>query len=101
MLIDHKLKQLVGKPIIIIFIVADSGIVLSKSSISGILKGRPCKRNYNDYDLFAIKSTRETAIIYINLREWEEDNRYMVTLEPVNVLGKSTTPILNITFDSS
>lgn len=101
MLIEHKLKQLVGKPVIIIFIVADSGIVLSKISISGILKGRPCKRNYNDYDLFAVKSIRETAILYINLRQWVGDDRYMVTLEPVNVLGKSTTPILNIAFKTS
>lgn len=101
MLSEYELKQLVGKRIIVIFIVADSGIVLNKSSISGVLKGRPCERNFNDYDLFVVKATRGNAILYIDLRRWTSDSRYMVTLEPVNVLGKSTTPILNITFNSS
>lgn len=101
MLSERELKQLVGKPINVIFTVADYGIVLSKINYSGILRGRPCERNFNDYDLFAIKSTRETSILYINLRQWTSDSRYMVTLEPVNVLGKSTTPLLSITFNAS
>ena len=101
MLSEHELKPLVGKQIIVIFIVADSGVVLSKSSIAGKLRGRPCKRNFNDYDLFAVKATKGNAVIYIDLRRWAGDRRYMVTLEPVNVLGKSTTPLLNITFNPS
>ncbi len=101
MLSEHELKKLVGERIIVIFAVADNGIVVSKNSYSGTLKGRPCERNYNDFDLFAIKSTRETAILYIDLRRWVGDKRYMIILEPVNVLGKSTTPILNITFNAS
>ena len=99
MLSQHELKPLVGKHIVVIFAVADNGIVISKSSISGILKGRPCKRNFNDFDLFAVKATKENAVIYINLKQWVSDERYMVTLEPVNVLAKSTVPILNITFN--
>lgn len=101
MLNEHELKPLVGKHIIVIFTVADSGVVLSKSSHSGILRGRPCEHNFNDYDLFAVKATKGNAVIYINLRRWVGDKRYMVTLEPVNVLGKSTTPLLNITFNAS
>lgn len=101
MLSIHELKKLVGEHIIVIFTVADNGIVVSKSSYSGTLKGRPCKRNFNDFDLFAIKSTRETAVLYIDLRRWVGNKRYMVTLEPIDVLGKNTTPILNITFNPS
>lgn len=101
MLNQHELKPLVGKRIIVILIVANSGIVIGKNAISGILKGRPCKRNFNDYDLFAVKAARENAIIYINLKHWRGDNRYMVTFEPVNGLGQSATPILTITFNTS
>jgi len=101
MLSEHELKPLVGQQVIVILIVADGGVVIHKSSIAGKLRGRPCKLNFNDFDLFAVKATRDNSIIYINLRRWCSNERCMVTFEPVNGLGKSATPILNITFNAS
>ncbi len=69
MCIEYELKKLVGQMVTVVFTVADSGIVLSKSSYSGILKGRTCKHNHNNFDLFAIKSAKESALIYISLRQ--------------------------------
>ena len=100
-MLKYELKKLVGQKIILVFIVARAGLIISKFSCKGTLKGRPCKRDFNDFDLFAIKADRGNAIMYIDLSGWQSDSSYMITLERVNVLGGSAVPILHITFNPS
>lgn len=98
-MLRHLLEELVGHKIILIFIVARSGIVSHKSSCKGTLRGRPCKRNFNDCDLFAIRADEGNSITYLDPKTFDNDKSYMVTLEQTNALGKTGLPILCVTFN--
>jgi len=96
--LEYILKAYLGKEIILVFTVAQAGEVFHKISYRGRLKGRPCKRNFNDYDLFAVREIGGNAITYIDLRHWGSNPNYMVTFEAMNALEKTATPILSVIF---
>ncbi len=80
--IEYELKKLVGQEVILIYEVANSGIVLSRTILKGKLRGRICKDNYNSFDLFAVVASHDKKSVgYIDLRQWRGNQNYMVTLE--------------------
>lgn len=97
-MLRHLLEELVGHKIILILVIARSGLVIHKSSYRGILRGRPCKRNFNNCDLFAVRA-EEGSITYLDPHVFDSDKDYMVTLEQTDALGSSGLPILYITFN--
>lgn len=80
-MIERTLKDLVGQEVTLFYVVADSGIIISKTILKGELKGRTCKKNYNDFDLFAVASPDKKSIAYIDPRRWVGNPNYMVTIE--------------------
>ncbi len=79
--INYELKQLVGQQVTLIYEVADSGCVISRTILKGILKGRTCKKNYNDFDLYGVVSFNKTSMAYIDVRQWAGNQSYMATLD--------------------